>query len=781
GKGSIVLPVDSIEGPIVRLKGGRVIQINSVSVAFALKDKVEKFLFLGDCLIAFGEFLENNHILMPSGYCEEWWSEELKSVLDKKYPDLLTAASDLSISTEKLRGFIENPFFQKPNEDETLILAEKLQIPIHPKYNYFWNNISEQEILLLRYWLKTGEFNSTDSTLRINFDKKMKKFLEKLGIPHDLRDNQIIFSENAKVINAIFALDSNNFEYNPPTKMNHWKGFISTYIIRDRAPYYIGARMGRPEKAKGREFFHVLFPTGTEGGNRRSVIKAAEAKKVSVEIVHRECPKCKRKTFLNKCVKCNTRTILIRKCSQLNCQTRTEDEYCPRCGNITKFYDMREIPIKKLLYHRLKKLNEPLPKEIKGVKGLMSEKKIPEIIEKGILRAKYNLYAYRDGTIRFDATDAPLTHFKPSEIGISIPKLKDLGYNYDCKGNLLKEKNQIIELRIQDIILPMEGAEFLMRVANFIDDLLVKVYHLDPFYKISKKEDLIGHLVIGLAPHISAGVVGRIIGFTTAKLCYAHPYWHSAKRRNCDGDEDTIILGLDAILNFSRNYLPQKKGGMMDAPLVLTSQLNPSEIDDEVYNMEVTNKFSLEFYEKTLEYEDPKNVQELVDIVDHRIGSTSQFEGLHFTHPTSNINEGPKISRYKELKSVREKVKAQLDLAVKTVAADAQDEARRLLHSHFIPDIIGNLRSFATQKFRCVKCNTKYRRLPLQNKCIQCGGKIIMTVTQGGITKYLDLSLEIAKQYNLDNYTKQRLFLAQDYVDSIFSSDKGRQIKIDSY
>jgi DNA polymerase II large subunit len=220
---------------------------------------------------------------------------------------------------------------------------------------------------------------------------------------------------------------------------------------------------------------------------------------------------------------------------------------------------------------------------------------------------------------------------------------------------------------------------------------------------------------------------------------------------------------------------------MMDAPLVLTSQLNPGEIDDEVYNMEVARKFSIEFFERTLKYEDPKTVQEIVDIVDHRIGCASQFEGLYFTHPTKDINKGPKVSRYKELKSVKEKVKAQLDLAVQTVAADAQDEARRLLHTHFIPDIIGNLRSFSTQKFRCIKCNAKYRRLPLQAQCIQCGGKIIQTVTEGGIIKYLDLSLEIAKKYNLDDYTKQRLLLAQDYVNSIFNSDRGRQLKLDSY
>ncbi len=781
GKGSIVLPVDSIEGPIVRLNNGEVIQINSLSEANLAKNQVEKFLFLGDCLIGFGEFLENNHILMPSGYCEEWWCEELRLALENKFGDLDEAAEALAISKLQLETFIKDPFFYGPNQEESIRLSKILEIPVYPKYNYFWTSVKDEEILNLRDWLKRGKFDKETGVLIVDLDVKMKNILEKLCIPHKLFENQIYFTDCTKIIQELFSLNSEKFQFELPSKKNTWKGLMGSCQIRDRAPYYLGARMGRPEKAKGREFFNVLFPVGIEGGNRRSVIKAAEAKRVNVEIVHRECPNCRKTTFLSVCAKCNVKTELIQKCSQLNCQTRTKEEYCPRCGNTTRFYDSRTIPIKKLLFDRLNRLNEPLPKEIKGVKGLMSEKKIPEIIEKGILRAKYNLFAYRDGTIRFDATDAPLTHFTPSEIDVSIPKLRDLGYNSDYLGQPLEDPNQVLELKIQDVVIPTTAIEFLTKVANFIDDLLVKVYNLEPFYDISKKEDLLGHIVIGLAPHISAGVVGRIVGFTKAKLCYAHPYWHSAKRRNCDGDEDTIILGLDAILNFSRSYLPQRKGGMMDAPLVLTSRLDPAEIDDEVYNMEVGRKFSIEFYEKSLEYEDPKKVQNIIDIVDKRIGCGSQFEGLFFTHPTSDINLGPKVSRYKELKTVREKVKAQLELAVKTVAADAQDEARRLLHTHFIPDIIGNLRSFSTQTFRCIKCNTKYRRLPLQNQCIKCGKKLILTVTEGGITKYLGLSLEIAEQYNLDSYTKQRLRLAQDFVDSIFTSDQGRQLKLDNF
>src|SRR5208283_5843911 len=102
------------------------------------------------------------------------------------------------------------------------------------------------------------------------------------------------------------------------------------------------------------------------------------------------------------------------------------------------------------------------------------------------------------------------------------------------------------------------------------------------------------------SPHTSAGVLGRIAGFTDAHVGFAHPYVISARRRNCDGDEDTTMLLLDALINFSRSYLPVTIGGTMDAPLILTIRVVPEEVDDEVHAMEVTNGYGLQFYDKTL-------------------------------------------------------------------------------------------------------------------------------------------------------------------------------------
>ena len=57
-----------------------------------------------------------------------------------------------------------------------------------------------------------------------------------------------------------------------------------------------------------------------------------------------------------------------------------------------------------------------------------------------MLRAKHDIYVVKDGTTRHDSVDAPLTHFKPSEVGISIEKLRELGYDRDINIKPLEDE-----------------------------------------------------------------------------------------------------------------------------------------------------------------------------------------------------------------------------------------------------------------------------------------------------------------------------------------------------
>ena len=249
-----------------------------------------------------------------------------------------------------------------------------------------------------------------------------------------------------------------------------------------------------------------------------------------------------------------------------------------------------------------------VPKKIKGLKKLMSKNQTPEPVAKGILRARHGLPVFRDGTIRFDMSDVPVTHFTPEEVEVEWSQLKHLGYTHDCFGEELVSNTQMLEIFPQDFILAKNGAEYFIRAAKYIDDLLVKFYGMEPFYHVDKPSDLVGHLICALAPHTSGGVLSRLIGFADCSGGYAHPLFHAAKRRNCDGDEDAIMLLMDGLLNFSREILPSNRGGQMDAPLVLTTRLNPTEVDKEALNVDSAWHYERWFYEATLEQPHPKTL-----------------------------------------------------------------------------------------------------------------------------------------------------------------------------
>ncbi|MEM3011512.1 MAG: DNA polymerase II large subunit, partial [Candidatus Bathyarchaeia archaeon] len=554
-------------------------------------------------------------------------------------------------------------------------------------------------------------------------------------------------------------------------------------IVKDKASTFVGARMGRPEKAKRREMkplVHVLFPVGLAGGFQRDVLEAAERGNVSVEVIKRRCPLCKTNALGIKCFTCGTETVLEYSCPRCGRSLNGGVE-CPVCNVSAVPYGRTKINIKELLDRACAHLGVSALKILKGVKGLTNETKTPEILEKGVLRAKYDLSVYKDGTVRFDATNAPLTHFKPSEVGVSIETLVRLGYSTDFLGNPLTSPEQICELKIQDVIIPTECAEYFVRVANFVDELLMKVYGLQPYYNVRRVEDLVGHLVIGLAPHTSVGVLGRIIGFTSLNVCYAHPIWHSAKRRDCDGDEDALILALDLLLNFSKVFLPSQIGGIMDAPLLLISVVNPKEVQRQAHDFDVASTYPLEFYQKTLEKVEAKHVSQLIDLIEHRLGTEAQYEGYRFTVPVSNINVGNKESAYKRFKTMVEKLNGQLALAEKIEAVDAKRVALKVLTKHFIRDIAGNLRAFSMQGFRCKSCNKRFRRLPLRGKCPTCGGELTLTVYRGGIEKYLEAAEHIIKKYDLPRYYGQRILLVREEIKSLFEGKKPKQISLTSF
>jgi DNA polymerase II large subunit len=774
GKGTIGTPCSQIDGPIVLLQNGDLIQINNVKDV--KKYNVKKIIDLGEILIPFGEFIENNALLPDSSYVYEWWIQDLQNSLNclpKEYAISCVMENDEKTLKRIYEEFGREINLKEPSFLDAFEISNRYNVPLHPNYNLFWHDITPDDIVKLSKFVREHGEIVNDLLLVLPSYDEIKNILIELGAIHKQSQEKLILDKYSHSIIRCLGLDIKDGRIVETERVklleNVKEGRDTTSLIselagievRKKAPFRIGTRMGRPEKADARKMKpppHVLFPLGNYGGNQRLFRTAAEKGTIEFEAGRRKCSKCGKTNYRVSCT-CGGHTDPIK--------GRIE---------IQKVSISKELDIAK---DNLKERN--LPETIKGVIGTISKHKTPEPLEKGILRAKHNVSVFKDGTIRFDMTDAPLTHFKPKEISVSIQKLKKLGYTKDYLGSPLEFDDQTCELKVQDVIISKSCAEYFVNVSKFIDDLLVKFYKLNRFFKIRRLEDLTGHLVVGLAPHTSAGSLARIIGFTDAQVCFAHPFYHAAKRRNADGDEDGLMLLMDALLNFSHAYIPDKRGGRMDLPLILTTRIDPSEVDKEAHNVDVMARYPLDFYEATLQHENPKELEPIMDLVSSRLGTELQYEQFGFTHDTDDISAGPKMSSYKTLKTMMDKMNAQLDLAAKIRAVDEADVAYKVIERHFLPDILGNLRAFSKQSFRCPICNITYRRIPLKGTCTQCDGKLILTVHEKSVKKYLEISKEVAEKYNISPYSRQRIKLVEKSINSLFVSDKVKKPKLTDF
>ena len=793
-KGCIVTVCDSIDGPIVKLFNGSVKKIKTKEEAKTIYPDTEEIIYLGDILFPFSDVANRNSKLLLPGYVEEWWGLELKE-------------KD-SLFEKQVDNF-------NINFEQAVEISNKYNIALHPEHIFYWTEISKKELEGLLLWLKNARINKKIILPYTKTDQEKfktgKRALELLGVEHDVViEHVIINSERSKALLANMGIDWNildkegilkeaaedcekqikNTEQmkNIEDKKSHVLEIInsvSKFNIKNKAGDFIGARMGRPEKAKLRKLTgspNVLFPVGREGGRFRSIQAACEIGSIRGDFPIYYCENCKSDTIFSVCESCQN---ICKK--MFYCPECMESSFTP-CKKHQTFlsYYNRQIDINHYMEKAREKLGllkEEMPVLIKGVRGTSSEGHIIENISKGILRAMFDLQVNKDGTIRFDATEMPLVSFKPKEIFVSVEKLREIGYLYDMLGEELTRDDQIVELKPHDILLPSSlespdrADDTFMRICNFIDELLVRFYKMKPFYNVKKREDLIGKLGVCIAPHNCAGVICRIIGFSNTLGLFASPYMHAAIRRDCDGDEAAIMLLGDVLLNFSREFLPGHRGGTQDSPLVLNAKIDAGEVDEQILDFEILNGFEsypLELYRLA---EQGKHSSE-IKIYDVRTAlkeGKNPFLSIGFTHDTSNINDGVVCSSYKLLETMQEKVQHQMGLVEKIRAANTSETARLVIERHFIKDMKGNLRKFSTQQFRCVACNEIMRRPPLTGVCSRCNGKIIFTTHEGGIKKYLEPALELAKKYNLSSYIKQSLELTKRHIDSVFGKDAETQ------
>ncbi len=133
GKASTIALVDSLEPPIVKLNDDSVIRVCDRTQAQSIFQNVKKILYLGDILISYGDFLENNSELLPASYVEEIWISELRTKI--------TTSANLiieSVSHERLLELVNNQLHSFPTISEAFEISSCLEIPLHPRYLLYW-------------------------------------------------------------------------------------------------------------------------------------------------------------------------------------------------------------------------------------------------------------------------------------------------------------------------------------------------------------------------------------------------------------------------------------------------------------------------------------------------------------------------------------------------------------------------------------------------------------------------------------------------------------------
>ena len=755
-KGATVGFVDSLETPIVRLKGGEVVKIKNTEHGLQIKSDIEKILHLGDILITFGDFLENNAELIPTPMVEEVWTEYLKAKLSEQ--------------DQRLEFLTKTPTFV-----EAILLSKELKIPLHPKFLYYWDFITTDD-------LKQMTNPVLKSETEIHYKISKKQILENLGIPHKVADDKIIISGiDVQILNHLVF--GNTLDFGTTESVLELLTKSTGIMIKNKFSKSIGVRIGRPEKAAPRLMkppVHVLFPVAEKGGLTRDIIKASTASEsFFTNLNNRRCTNCNIPSIGIVCSKCGNKTTKFYICRI--CKDELEVQFCEKCKRDANGFSYKQFPLRQNLIAAQEKLGIRVQQPFKGVDKLINQEKIPEPLEKGLIRQKFGLSVFKDGTVRFDATNSPLTHFKLSWIGTTIEQINKLGYEEDIDGNAITNDEQLIELKMQDVIIPFESAEYLVNVSKYVDFELQKFFGKQPFYNIKNTQDLLGHLVIGLAPHTSVGITGRLIGYTKTHVCFASPIWHSAKRRDADGDADSVMLLLDALLNFSRQFLSDKIGGLMDAPLLIQPIVLPHEAQTQAHNFEVAKKFPLEFYESSYNHEKSGAISSIETLAMRKdTGAENIFYDHFFTHNTTTLTTSKPRSAYSTLESMVDKLDLQIRNADIINAVETRDIISYLLQTHLIPDIMGNIRAYARQKFRCTACGAKYRRMPLLRKCT-CGHKLIQTITRPSIEKYLPLAKKLVIKYDVDPYLKGRIMTLSDEIELLFGKSDGSQQLLTDY
>ncbi len=253
GKATAMGVCDTIEGPIVELDDGTLTAVHEPARAVELLSRVRRIVDLGEILVSYGEFLENNRALAPGAYSLDWHGEELAA-----------AGADRTA-------------IAPTTYEEAVRTSATFRVPLHPRWLLFWHDLSPGEIRSLAEFVeRSGRWS--DGRLELPHDPAWREVLVRLGFlmgPSAPDRWQGEPDPSAALVGGLglepadglllrrVALDP--IDEDPLVYVSRLAGIA----VRARGPSRIGGRVGRPEKAYQRAMepnVHALFPVGPAGG-----------------------------------------------------------------------------------------------------------------------------------------------------------------------------------------------------------------------------------------------------------------------------------------------------------------------------------------------------------------------------------------------------------------------------------------------------------------------------------------------------------------------------------
>ena len=316
--------------------------------------------------------------------------------------------------------------------------------------------------------------------------------MERLGVPHVVRDGMsVLDGDEAAVFERLLFRSRAPPPDTPPVRALSESSGIE---IRPKFSISVGVRIGRPEKAAPRSMkppIHSLFPVGDKGGMTRDLVKASRSPDFYTNVSLRSCPECSKPALGMKCGVCGGGDHTTKHVPVLqDCTVRRLLRQVPEegCHPLVQGVPAQGVPDPGAGEYRIQGSGS----RSRGSRRLVGQDRAAEPIEKGLLRQAHGLTVFKDGTVRYDATNATLTHFRPSWIGADVQRLRELGYTHDITGEPLENDEQTLELMVQDVILPGESGQYFVGAAKYVDELLEKFYGVGRYYNVRDPSQLVG-------------------------------------------------------------------------------------------------------------------------------------------------------------------------------------------------------------------------------------------------------------------------------------------------